>query len=293
VNPFTAIDVRTMSDEDWIRIAYIALLQRKIDDIGLDYWLQRVKSGSFNYKDLIDTLIQSPEYIMHYRTPFNSVLHQVRVKWVSSLPHFSKILDIGGSSPNISLGAMIELGYPHRPQKLIIFDLPPEKQYWGKPKYEQQESFSFAWGEIYYIYGYAEQIQNSNVLKKERFDCIFMGQTIEHVEKQGFENLLIWILDHLADEGRFIFDTPNRQLTSIQSPYSWIDKDHKYEYTPSELEGLLNKYGFNVTRKWGFLHMPETLKNQVFNPLEVYETERINDRPDESYCFGFECCKKN
>ena len=240
MNDLADIDVGKFNDEDWIKLAYIALLQRKIDDVGYNYWLEKVKMGSFKYKELIDTLLQSPEYLMHYKTPFSSVLHQARVTWVSGLPQFSKILDIGGSSPNTPLGAMIELGYPHRPQKLTIFDLPPEKQYWGKPKYDQRERFSFSWGEINYIYGYAEKIQDSDILKNEKFDCIFMGQTIEHIEKREIENLLCWILEHLTEEGRLIFDTPNRKLTIIQSPNKLIDKDHKYEYNPPELESLLN-----------------------------------------------------
>ena len=56
---------------------------------------------------------------------------------------FDTILDIGGSSPNIETGALIELGYLHRPKKLIIFDLLPDEQYWGAPKYNQQKIIFF------------------------------------------------------------------------------------------------------------------------------------------------------
>ena len=55
----------------------------------------------------------------------------------------SSILDIGGSSPNIDQGALIELGYPHRPKQLFIFDLPPEEQYWGKPKFPRTGTIFF------------------------------------------------------------------------------------------------------------------------------------------------------
>ena len=288
---FADINIENLTNEDWIEIAYICLLQRKIDDVGNKFWLKKVQSGTFNYKELIDILLLSPEYLMHFNVPFSTVLHQTRVNWISSLPYFSKILDIGGSSSNTSLGALIELKYSHRPQHLTIFDLPPEKQYWGKPKYEQRESFSFEWGQIHYIHGYAEKIDTFNVLKNEKFECVFLGQTIEHIEKKAVENLLQWIFNHLSCNGRLIFDTPNRRLTQIQFPNKLSDKDHKYEYSPQEMEGILNHYGFTVINKWGFLHMPETLTNKIFNPLEVYETEKLNHNPEESYCFAFECSK--
>jgi SAM-dependent methyltransferase len=290
---FKDTDVEKLNESDWIKIAYLCLLQRKIDDVGYNFWLDKVQNGTFDYKELIDTILLSPEYSMHFKVPFSTVLHQTRVYWVSHLPYFSKILDIGGSSSNTPLGALIELGYPHRPQHLTIFDLPPEKQYWGMPKYEQQETYEYAWGDIKYFYGYAEKINSSKELLNEKFDCIFMGQTIEHIEKNQLEFLLRWILSHLSKDGRLIFDTPNRNLTKIQSPKKFIDFDHKYEYTPMEMEDILSRCGFTVVNRWGFLPMPESLRSKIFNPLEVYETERLTNNTEESYCFGFECTKSD
>lgn len=289
---FDDLDTLQLTNEDWIKIGYICLLQRKIDDVGLQSWCKKVKDGTFHYKDFLDTLMLSPEYLMHYKIPFSTVLHQTRVKWVSSLPYYSTILDIGGSSPNSPLGAMIELGYTHRPHSITIFDLPPEKQYWGKPKYEQRELFSFEWGKIQYVHGYAEKIETYEFFKNKKYDCIFLGQTIEHIEKKAIEDLFRWIFDHISINGRLIFDTPNRRLTGIQFPHKLSDMDHKYEYTPHEMEILLNKYGFEVMNKWGFLHMPETLNNKIFDPLEIYETEKLNHNPEDSYCFAFECGKR-
>ena len=58
------------------------------------------------------------------------MVHHARQQWVSQLAAFAEVLDIGGSSANTE-GALIELGYVHRPKPITIFDLPPEQQYWG------------------------------------------------------------------------------------------------------------------------------------------------------------------
>jgi SAM-dependent methyltransferase len=291
MSSFKDITIEKFTDNDWIELAYICLLQRKIDNLGYNFWLEKVQNGTFNYKELIDTLMHSPEYIMHYEVPFSTVLHQTRVHWVTNLPFFSKILDIGGSSPNTPLGALIELGYSHRPRSITILDLPPEEQYWGTPQYEQQEVYRFSWGEIKYIHGSAEKINSYEELSNEKFDCIFMGQTIEHIEREYLENCLRWIFSHLSDEGHLIFDTPNRLVTKLQSPNLLIDSDHKYEYTPAEMKDLLNFCGFEIINRWGFLDMPESIRTKIFNPLEVYTTKRLTNNVEESYCFAYECGK--
>ena len=189
------------------------------------------------------------------------------------------------------MGALIELGYKHRPKELIIFDLPPEEQYWGKPKFPQDRDYEFNWGILKYIHGRIENIHDYRQLDGKRFDCVFMGQVIEHILPDQLHIVLKWIREHLKENGKFIFDTPNRIITRIQSPDKLIDEDHKYEYTPGELEKILNLNGFKVVKKTGILAMPGTFHSKNFNPLEAYETELVNDNPDVSYLFAFECAK--
>ena len=74
------------------------------------------------------------------------MVHLARVEWTKHLPKGTSILDIGGSSPNIDQGALIELGYPHRPKQLFIVDLPPEEQYWGKAKVSPGQRLYFFLG---------------------------------------------------------------------------------------------------------------------------------------------------
>lgn len=229
---------------------------------------------------------------MHYQESFSAILHRARQTWIRTLPLFDSILDIGGSSPNTEMGAMIELGYLHRPKRITILDLPPEEQYWGKPKYNQEPKYDYSWGTVEYIHGKAESIRLIEDLATREFECIFMGQTIEHIKREALEDLLMWVSDHLTPRGKLIFDTPNRKITQIQSPNKLIDQDHKHEYDPIEIKDILEKNGFNVYSQCGILDMPQTYKNRIFNPLEVYETEPLNQHPETSYCFAFECQKR-
>lgn len=286
-----SLKISEFNEEDWLHLAYICLLQRNIDDTAYEWYMEKIGKKIFNYKELLDSLICSPEYIMHYNIPFDTVLHKTRQKWIKTLPFFAHILDIGGSSPNIEEGALIELGYPFRPNKITVFDLPLEQQYWGTPSYDQKHHYSFSWGEVEYLYGRAEKITDVEYFKDKLFDCVYLGQTIEHIEPSCLPKLLEWIFNHLKNEGKLIFDTPNRLLTKIRTPNSFIDRDHKYEYNPDELEEILKKAHYKIIKKWGLLHMPSTFSTGVFNPLEVYDTKDLNEIPEESYCFAFEAVR--
>lgn len=276
---------------DQVAMAYQVFLKRPIDSVGYEYWYNKIKEGSFSHKILIESLLSSPEYLMLHRVPFHQMVHLARQSWVAQLPPFDNVLDIGGSSPNISQGALIELGYSHRPKRIVIFDLPPEKQYWGAPKYPQDRSYKFAWGTVEYIHGSAEAISDCVVLKDERFDLIFMGEVLEHIEPSAIPSLLRWIRNHLNPEGSFIFDTPNRNLTRLQIPDRFIDADHKIEYTPNQICKLLSECGLIVDNAWGLLPMPESASSGQFNPLEVYDQPLVSDDFENSYLFAFACKK--
>jgi hypothetical protein len=119
-------------------LIYRFILNREIDDLGAQSCANQIAKGIFSPWVLIARLMLSAEFKKPYfrRTPLQQ-LHRARMIWVQQLPPAKTILDIGGSSPNVPEGALIEMGYPHRPEKLIIFDKPPQEQYWGTPNYSQ------------------------------------------------------------------------------------------------------------------------------------------------------------
>lgn len=214
-------------------------------------------------------------------------LHHARQAWVAGLPKATRILDIGGSSPSLPEGALIELGYAHRPSELIIFDKPPAEQFWGMPGYEQGAPRQFEWGQVRYIHGYAEDLLDNQALANEKFDMIFMGQVVEHIRIEGLPVVLRWIADHLAPGGQFFCDTPNRLITRVQMGDAvFIDPDHKKEYQPSEIAQLMQEAGFHVTAQLGLLQMPHVVATQQFGREDYYSGELVCSEPDQGYCFA-------
>jgi SAM-dependent methyltransferase len=214
--------------------------------------------------------------------------------WVQQLPPAKTILDIGGSSPNVPEGALIEMGYPHRPEKLIIFDKPPHEQYWGTPNYSQANTLSLTWGQVQYMHGYAEDILLNDMLRDQRFDIIYMGQVVEHIYEDKLPRVLSWIKDHLVEGGKFIFDTPNRLITRFETGEDrYIDPDHKREYTPEVLSALLATVGFVITQEWGILDMPNVIANASYGIKDFYSGEPLSSSPTNSYCFAMACEPNN
>jgi SAM-dependent methyltransferase len=215
-------------------LIYHFILNRAMDDLGAKSCSKLINQCWFSPFVLIARLMMSAEFKQPYfkRTPLQQ-LHRARMMWVQQLPQAKTILDIGGSSPNVPEGALIEMGYPHRPEKLIIFDKPPHEQYWGTPNYSQANTLNVPWGQVQYMHGYAEDILLNEMLRDQRFDMIYMGQVVEHIYEDKLPRVLSWIKDHLVEGGKFIFDTPNRLITRYETGDShYIDPDHKREYTP-------------------------------------------------------------
>jgi len=274
--------------EDYVRMAYKVLLRRDIDPSGLDAWREQISSGRFQQQNVINTILSSVEYQERFGPDLIGIAHRARQAWIATLAPYERILDIGGSSPTRPEGALFELGYPHRPRVLDIVDLPPDEQYWGKPKFDQKVPHRFEWGEVTYYHVRAEEIAGFAPLSAKSYDAIFLGQAIEHIYPDALPSVLEWIRTHLNPDGRLIFDTPNRLLTKIQCPNSLIDPDHKYEYTPAEMEGVLKRAGFAVTRRVGMVHLRRQAASGIYDPREFSEGAPMSDDVDACYLFAFE-----
>jgi SAM-dependent methyltransferase len=272
-------------------LIYRFILNRKIDDLGAQACADRIAKGKFSALGLIARLMKSAEFKQPYlkRTPTQQ-LHGARMAWAAQLPAARRVLDIGGSSPTVPEGALIELGYAHRPEKLIIFDKPPNEQFWGTPNYSQANTRTFAWGQVQYIHGYAEDILQNDELRDQKFDMIFMGQVVEHIFENKLPNVLVWIKNHLAPGGRFCFDTPNRSITRFETGEGrYIDPDHKREYTPEACVALLKTAGFNITQQWGILDMPNVIATESYGIKDFYSGELLSNVPANAYCFAMAC----
>ena len=272
-------------------LIYRFILNRKIDDLGIQSCADRIAKGKFSALGLIARLMKSAEFKQPYlkRTPTQQ-LHGARMAWAAQLPAAKRVLDIGGSSPTVPEGALIELGFAHKPEKLIIFDKPPNEQFWGTPNYSQANTRSFPWGQVQYIHGYAEDILQNDELRDQQFDMIYMGQVVEHIFEDKLPNVLQWIKNHLAPEGRFCFDTPNRLITRFETGEDrYIDPDHKREYTPDDFESLVMNAGFEIIQQWGILEMPNVVANQRLAVRDYYDGLQLADNPTNGYCFAMMC----
>lgn len=275
-------------------LIYRFILNRKIDDLGAQSCAERISKGKFSALGLIARLMKSAEFKQPYFKPTpTQQLHGARTAWVAQLPAAKRVLDIGGSSPTVPEGALIELGFAHKPEKLIIFDKPPNEQFWGTPNYSQANTRNFPWGRVQYIHGYAEDILQNDELRDQQFDMIYMGQVVEHIFEDKLPNVLLWIKNHLAPNGRFCFDTPNRLITRFETGENrYIDPDHKREYTPEAFASLLKNAGFEIKQQWGILEMPSVVASQRLAVKDYYDGAQLAEASTHGYCFAMMCQRR-
>lgn len=287
-NILANLNTKLLSPIEYGEIAYRCMRNYGLDERLIKAFNNAAGLPLFWKAKLFFKLFVSREYIKPYQRPRPFLrLHFARQEWVKNLPKATRLLDIGGSSPSLPEGALIELGYSHRPKEIIIFDKPPAEQFWGNPLYDQSHSREFAWGKVQYIHGYAEDLMSNEQLRNEKFDMIFMGQVVEHIQIAGLPVVFNWIKEHLQPNGIFCFDTPNRIITKVQmGDELYIDPDHKKEYTPAEIVTLMQENGFEVTQQQAILQMPNVQKNNTFDTEDYYDGQLVSDNPDEGYCFG-------
>lgn len=282
-------EVKDIPDRTYVQLLYLTLLGRWGDSFGLDYWENQVKKNG--RVSVLQSFLGSPEFVeyLRQRKPLIEILHEVRCEWVKLLPEAKKILDIGGASSVDKRGALLMMGFPHKPEKIVIIDKKPAEQLFT-PSVDQENS-KLPWGgEVEYYYQDLETLENEI---SEKFDMIFMGQTVEHMPKDVFVGkILPFIKKRLSENGCFVFDTPNRKITSIQSPDKFINPDHDYEYNPTEMKELLEKAGFEIKQEWGMMPLPAVLKSQKWNEEEARKSVKVVSNLDISYFFAFSCSLK-
>ena len=292
----SSIEKLTIGDiglEDYVRLAYLVLLRRPVDPVGLSAWRDSIARGMFSYEYVVSALFKSEEYQSRFGTDVNGRLHAARQQWIKTLPAFERLLDIGGSSPTRAEGALIQLGYPHRPRMLDILDLPPDRQNWGTPNYDQSVPIHFDWGTVSYFHGGAEDVAKVAEVQDRIYDCIFLGQAVEHIYPEALPGMLAWIRAHLAPNGRLIMDTPNRLLTKIQCPTWFIHPDHKLEYEPSQLADVLAQNGLRVTKRIGLVHLPVIAGTKTYDAREFANAALLHDDADTCYLFAMEAVVDN
>lgn len=287
-SPIESMAFADLAPEDFVRMAYLVILRREVDPVGLAMWRDLMARGMFSHGGVVDGLLGSDEYQRQFGPHVNQRLHLARQAWVKALPAFDRMLDIGGSSPTRAEGALIQMGYPHRPRVLDILDLPPDRQNHGQPLFDQSVPNQFDWGTVTYFHGCAEDVAVTRGLQEKSYDAVFMGQAVEHIQPEALPAILQWIRAHLAPGGRLIMDTPNRILTRIQCPTWFIHPDHKLEYEPAQLAHVLVQNGFEIAKQTGLVHLPVIASSKVYDAREFVDAPLLHDDADSCYLFALE-----
>jgi SAM-dependent methyltransferase len=274
-------------DEQFVRDCYRLILQREVDPGGLTTWVDFLAAGNWR-KRVVQALVAGEEFATLGSETLQARLHRSRGDWIGGLPAAPRILDIGGSSPTVPEGAMYEMGWQGEPELLTIVDRPPDEQYHGRPRYSQEAPYRTQWGgEVRYVHAAAEDLVTSGVLDDQRFDGVFMGQVIEHLEPAAIPGVLRWIRERLAPGGWFALDTPNRAVTALQLPSTFIDPDHTWEFRANELAALLLDAGLRIESQAGLMPMPRSVESGRWEPEETYSLPTVSRDATTGYCLAF------
>jgi SAM-dependent methyltransferase len=281
----------------FVETAYRRLLRREGDPEGIAFYVRALDQGSMNRQQVCAAMINSPEFSLLFdflsgAEPLNVRLHNARCELVRQLPSAKDILDLGGANAESVEGSLLTMGYPHPAETLTIVDLPPTDRFAQLASYGAEREgqwLSTSRGvKIRYLHRYMTQIED---LPSESVDMIWLGQSIEHIEREEARGVFRAAWRILRPGGHLCLDTPNARLARIQVPNGFIFPEHKYEYTIQELTDDVQQAGFIVVRAKGIAPMPRTISTQQFDTVELYRNAFVSDDPEGSYLFYLECLK--
>jgi SAM-dependent methyltransferase len=280
------------SDEAFLRTAYQSIFNRMIDVTGREYYLRRFERNTITRQEVIESMMASSEYqrvINKIVDPLNA-LHQMRmILFQQHLPSARRVLDLGGAAHNHDEGALLLLGYPHRPEEITIIDLPPEDRIGGTDAAEKQREIVTGDGiRIRYLYRSMADLAD---IPDANFDLIVSGETIEHISEADADIVCREAFRILVPGGSFCLDTPNAALTRLQMPDQFIHPEHQKEYLVQEIRDLLTCYGFELSAQKAICPMPESLRTRQFDINEISRNISLSDQPEEGYLFYIHAVK--
>lgn len=275
------------SREKIITIAYELLGKRLSDEqiAGVDAAFGDVQDGF----DLAASLAMSREALESLSPRALDLhlfmIHNARLKMARHLlPHADVILDLGGAN-----SPLYRMGYPHAFKRLVLIDLPTEERHQEFQEVELENTGCD--GEVIVRY---EDMTELTGIADNSVDLVWSGQSIEHVSPELGLRMCAEAFRVLKPGGHFCLDTPNRLITKLHTAWcggGYIHPDHKIEYTPDELRGILQRAGFRVHSEWGVCEMPLTSSSGEFSYQDFIVGGAISSAIDRSYIQFFHCTK--
>jgi len=286
------LETRQWPDNElFLRAAYLAFLKREPDEDSLQYYLEALERKSLDRRGVLISIVQSPEFRQFYGPPINPLdaEHRSRMMLVQQcLPPAEVIVDLGGAAENSREGALLIMGYSHRPREIIIVDLPPTQRIW-QANAEPFQSFVTTDGtSVRYLY---RSMTDLAPIRDESVDLVWSGESIEHVTEAEADLVCQEAYRVLKPDGYFCLDTPNAALTRLQSPDAFIHPGHKKEYYVHELRMKLERWGFQIVEAKGICPMAQSLQRGVFDIGEIVSNIGLSDKPEESYMFFLKATK--
>ncbi|MCL4314042.1 MAG: class I SAM-dependent methyltransferase [Actinobacteria bacterium] len=271
-----------------LRLSYNAILHREPDPVGKSTYLPLLQSGQLSVAALSERLEFSEEWrVQMPRESLLSSLHVGRCEFIQGLPSAQRILDLGGTHLASVEGALVALGYPYDFDELVIVDLPQEKRH---PLYRgsgQRDAVETARGPVRYRY---HSMVDLDDYASDSFDLVYAGQSIEHVTKEEARKVLASVFRLLTPGGYLALDTPNAKVTRLQQE-SFIDPDHKYEYTHEELRDMFDECGLEIIEAKGINYAGSSLRRGSFSESEVASKWGLFREIEMCYLLAYVCQK--
>lgn len=109
----------------------------------------------------------------------------------------------------------------------------------------------------------------------DRFDGVFLGHIVEHLDPANLEALLDWIFENVAGNGIVLVQTPDFSNPQVGSDNFWLDASHIRPYPIALLKSMFSKTGF-LPVEGACRRIPEIA------PLDAIAMGRRVPRPETS-----------
>jgi hypothetical protein len=282
----TAVERERLTD--FIAHGYQVILQRPPDGDGLATYLRELSSRRMSPIDFVQTLLDSPEYRSRKILGPLESLHEARKSMVRQLPQARTIVDLGGAADNYPPGALILMGYPYTFDRLTIVEPPRAERHdiYRDVVADDADRVATPQGEVRYHFS---SMADLSAFADQSVDLVFSGESIEHVTQSDVDSVLREVRRILRSDGSFCFDTPNRAITKIQCPESFINPDHKHEYTHEEMIDLLSNHRFAMAEAKGICWMPQAANTGVFDYADMVANVGLFDDIRNCYLLYYHC----
>ena len=280
--------IEELPSRELLRGLFYLLFRREpvLTDDGA--YVKELENGTLSPRQLVEWLVNSAEWSHQApMTEWGASLHYGRGVFIRSLPRGKRILDIGGASTADPAGGLVWMGYPYDFDELVIVDLPTEERHAFYQDESRPTSVNSAHGQVSYRYHSMTELDD---LPTSSFDLVYSGQSIEHVTRKDADVVLSHIRRVLKAGGRLAIDTPNSRMTRVQQA-TFVDPDHKYEYSHSEMLALLRGNGFIVERAHGISYGPESIRHGEIDLGELATRRGLYDAVEDCYLLAYVCRK--